>query len=95
MRTISDNFCKKKEVTEVSGMWMCANCGNENQSNYCTNCGTAKPMQVNAGGSLCPGFNYIYPNMFNFLLPNKQEEAPDRLCGSGLPSYVWWFGFFG
>lgn len=29
----------------ASGTWFCPNCGNQNKSNFCGNCGTAKPAQ--------------------------------------------------
>ena len=76
--------------------WICIRCSAENQFNFCTNCGAAKPIKVYVGRrSLSMGDDANSPNMFSFYLSNKPEEVIDGMYGHGLPTYTSWEAHLG
>ena len=48
-------------VALAESNWVCPNCGTENNMNFCTNCGTAKPKEVT-----CPRCASVFPLEYKF-----------------------------
>ncbi len=48
----SNNTFQRSQIATQTGGWTCPQCGNVNSGNFCSKCGTTKPMQT--GGKFCP-----------------------------------------
>ncbi len=45
----------QQQSAPAAGVWKCTSCGTENTGNFCTNCGTPKPVAVN---KFCPNCGF-------------------------------------